>query len=134
MHENRIFPPHLRQRGFLGRGFGGMGSIEDMRGSKTWPPGLLAGPLKEVCLHCGKKVHGTGWAPYFSSWPNSLPVFRLRKCNLVQARQMIASYSFSRTSSSSSDQCWTFIDVVGQVKRNGAICQNMTTLWRPAMM
>jgi hypothetical protein len=53
---------------------------------------------------------------YSSSWPNSLPVFRLRKCSLVQAGQMIPSYSCSRTSSSSSDQCWTFIDVVGHLK------------------
>jgi hypothetical protein len=36
---------------------------------------------------------------YSSSWPKSLPVFRLRKCNLVQAGQVIPSYSFSPTSS-----------------------------------
>jgi hypothetical protein len=59
----------------------------------------------------------------FLPWPNSLPVFRLRKCSLVQAGQMIASYSFSRTSRSSSDQCWTFIDVVGQVKITAAIVE-----------
>ena len=40
----------------------------------------------------------------------------LRKCNPVHGGQMIPSYSFSRTSASSSNQCWTFIDVVGQVK------------------
>jgi hypothetical protein len=33
------------------------------------------------------------------SWPNSLPVLRLRKCNLVHAGQMIPSYSCSHTSS-----------------------------------
>ena len=60
MHENRIVPPHLTQMGFLGRGFGGMGAIEDMRVSKTRPPRLLAGPFKRVCLHYRQKVHETG--------------------------------------------------------------------------
>ena len=55
------------------------------------------------------------------SWPNTLPVFRSRKCNLVQAGQIMPSYSFSRTSSSSSSQCWTRIDVSGQVKMKAAI-------------
>jgi hypothetical protein len=59
--------------------------------------------------------------PHFSPWPRSLPVFRLRKCNLVQAGQVIESYRFSDASSSSSSQCWTFIDVAGQVKTNRAI-------------
>jgi hypothetical protein len=71
---------------------------------------------------------------FASSQPNSLPVFRLRKCSPVQAGQIIPSYSFSRTSSSSSDQCWTFIDVAGQVKRNGTICENVTVLGCSTMM
>ena len=37
-----------------------MGAIEDMRVSKTRPPGLLAGPFKRVCLHYRQKVHETG--------------------------------------------------------------------------
>ena len=113
MHENRIVPLHLTQMGFLGRGCG----VDS--GSMT----LLSAKL---CPRFNGEVVYPGLA--------ACPVFRLRKCNLVQAGQMIPSYSFSRTSSSSSDQCWTFIDVVGQVKRNGAICQNTTALWRPAMM
>ena len=32
---------------------------------------------------------------YSSSSPNSLPVFRLIRCNLLQARQVTASYSLS---------------------------------------
>jgi hypothetical protein len=74
----------------------------------------------------GKKTHGAavvwselltfrGW-PYPSFWPNNFRVFRLIKCNLVQAGQVIASYSFSDALSSSSSQCWTIIDVSGQVK------------------
>jgi hypothetical protein len=47
---------------------------------------------------------------------------------------MIPSYSFSRTSSRSSDQCWTFIDVVGHLKTIGAIYKNMTTLRHWNMM
>ena len=134
MHENRIFPPHLTQRGFLGRGFGGVGSIEDMRDSKTWPPGLLARPLKGVCLHCGKKVHGTGCAPYFSSRPFCLPVFRLSKCILVQAGHMIPSYSFSEISGSSSNWCWTLRSVTGHLKTKGAIGQDMTAPRRDAVI
>jgi hypothetical protein len=34
-----------------------------------------------------------------SSWPKSLPVFRLIKCTLVQALHVTASYSVSETSS-----------------------------------
>src|SRR6202043_3841957 len=44
--------------------------------------------------------------PYSSFWPNTLPVFRLRKCNLVHAGQAISSNSFSVTSSPSSSHCW----------------------------
>jgi hypothetical protein len=58
---------------------------------------------------------------YSSFWPNSLPVFRSRKWNLVQAGQLIPAYSFSGMSSSSSSQCWTFIEVSGQVKMKAAI-------------
>jgi hypothetical protein len=40
---------------------------------------------------------------------------------LVQAGQVIPAYSFSGASSSSSSQCWTFIEVSGQVKMKAAI-------------
>ena len=51
-----------------------------------------------------------------------LAVFRLTKCNLRQAGQETLSYSSSGTSSSSSSQCcWTFIDVAGHLKMKGAI-------------
>jgi hypothetical protein len=39
----------------------------------------------------------------------------------VQAGHVIPSYSFSDASSSSSNQCWTFIDVSGQVNMKAAI-------------
>ena len=53
--------------------------------------------------------------------PNILPVFRLIKCSLVQAMQVITSYSFSGMSGSSSSQCWTFIEVAGHLKMKEAI-------------
>jgi hypothetical protein len=57
-----------------------------------------------------------GVAP--SSCPRTFPVFRLIKCNRVQALHMTASYSLSGAfSSSASRQCWTFKFVEGQVKR-----------------
>jgi hypothetical protein len=40
------------------------------------------------------RIHGA----YYSSWPSSLPVFRLTKCNLAHAGQAIPSYSLSGAS------------------------------------
>jgi hypothetical protein len=54
--------------------------------------------------------------PYFFASPNNLPVFRLIKCSLVQARQVMASYSVSGISASSSNSCWTLNPVVGHLK------------------
>jgi len=62
-----------------------------------------------------------GPAPGQAFWPSGLPVFRLRRCTLAQAGQVIASYSLSDRSSSSSSHCWTLNDVFGQVKMNCAI-------------
>ena len=108
--------------------------------------------LHSGCTHTGVKQGGSRacWNPrsyrsiaaaetdphptYSSSWPNSLPVFRLRKCNRVHAGQMIPSYSFSRTSSPSFDQCWTFIDIVGHLKTNWSIFENMAALGGSTMM
>jgi hypothetical protein len=59
--------------------------------------------------------------PHSWSWPNILPIFRLTKCNLRQAGQETLSYSSSGASSSSSSQCWTFIDVSGHLKMKGAM-------------
>jgi hypothetical protein len=43
------------------------------------------------------------------------------RCSLAQAWQVMASYSLSVTSSSSSSQCWTFQFVLGQVNTTLAI-------------
>src|SRR6478672_2172510 len=59
-----------------------------------------------------------------SSRPNSLPVFRLTRCILVQAGQAIASYSFSETSGSSSNRCWTLKPVAGHLKTKFVIIQH----------
>ena len=48
--------------------------------------------------------------------PNSFPVLRLMKCSFVQAGRTTPRNSFSGASSSS-NRCWTFSLVVGQVKR-----------------
>ena len=61
-----------------------------------------------------------------SSLPNSLPVFRLSKCILVQAGHMIPTYSFSEISGSSSVWCWTLSPLAGHLKTKGAISQDMT--------
>ena len=50
--------------------------------------------------------------------PNNFPVLRLMKCSFMQAEQIMPLNSFSSASSASSNQCWTFSLVVGQVKRN----------------
>jgi hypothetical protein len=86
----------------------------------------LAGPMPSRC----ELVHNPG--SFFPKWrglrsapfhldPNIFPVFRLIKCNLAQAAQVITSYSFSGMSESSSSQCWTFTDVAGHLKMKGAI-------------
>jgi hypothetical protein len=49
--------------------------------------------------------------------PNSFPVLRLMKCSFMQAEQIMPLNSLSSASSSSSNQCWTFSLVIGQVKR-----------------
>ena len=72
--------------------------------------------------------------PHLSSWPNSLPVFRLTRCILVQAGQAVASYSFSEISGSSSKWCWTLKPVAGHLKTKWAICQNMTALRRGVLI
>jgi hypothetical protein len=74
---------------------------------------------KEICF--GDERGRQPRRPYFLSWPNSLPVFRLRKCNLRQAGHATPLYSSSGTSSSSSSQCWTFIDVAGHLNTKAAI-------------
>lgn len=61
-------------------------------------------------------------------WPNSLPVFRLSKCILVQLGHMMPSYSLSGISGSSSNWCWTLKPVVGHLKTKLAICQDMTAV------
>jgi hypothetical protein len=53
-----------------------------------------------------------------------LPVFRLTRCILVQAGQAIASYSFSETSGSSSNRCWTLKPLAGHLKTKFAIIQH----------
>jgi hypothetical protein len=65
--------------------------------------------------------------------PSSLRVLRLMKCNRVHAGQVIASYSVSDASSSSSSKlCWTAKPVFGQVKKNAAIfCKPRAIIARP---
>jgi hypothetical protein len=75
--------------------------------------GLRSRAIRAASLRAGR--------PYSLSWPNNFRVFRLIKCNPVQAGHVIPSYSFSDASSSSSNQCWTFIDVSGQVNMKAAI-------------
>jgi hypothetical protein len=57
--------------------------------------------------------------PYSSL--NSFPVFGLMKWTLLQAAHVNASYLRSSESGSSSIQCWTLIEVLGQVMRKAGI-------------
>jgi len=59
----------------------------------------------------------SGRPPQSSLSPNSLPVLRLMKCNLSQARHRTASYTSPLSSPpSSSTWHWTLNDVSGQRK------------------
>jgi hypothetical protein len=78
IHENRIFP---------------------RTGYTRFGRGVVSRFMKSLkCYH---------WGPQSSSWPNTLPVFRLTRCSPAQAAHLTASYSFSEISGSSSNSCWT---------------------------
>ena len=124
---DRIQARAVRRMGELLKQFDGRGGDQSKsEGAHTFA--FDQPSQKEVAERAAGRIGPTARSnarasPYFSSWPNILPVFRLIRCSLVQARQVITSYSFSGTSSSSSSQCCTFIDVAGQVKTTGGMVE-----------
>ena len=76
------------------------------RGSQTFAP---------AADRTFRRTVGRSCFEFPSSGSNSLPVFRLRKCSLIQTGQMITSYSVSARYGLSSDTCSTLSLVVGQM-------------------